>query len=81
MDGRGGVTVRRWTFQGQGRTIHAPNAKRLAFRKSSRSARGVAGVIVVYGSDDDRLNLVINCDTGAFLNAVKDEYGRTVDGE
>ena len=43
-------------------------------------------MIVVYGSDDDRLNLVINCDTGAFLNDIQgwnmgeQLMGNTVDG-
>jgi len=39
--------------------VRSPRAKILVFKKSSSSDNGERGVMIVYGSDDVRLNLVI----------------------
>jgi hypothetical protein len=42
---------------------NVPNAKMLFCKNDSKSARGVAGVMRVYGCDASRLNLIMYCET------------------
>jgi hypothetical protein len=49
---------------------YIPNAKMLFCRKDSKSARGVAGVMRVYGCDASRWNFVIYMETLSFWTKV-----------